>query len=259
MRNNRQRRGNSSFSATVLLSLLLLLAVTCRRRGVEAFLNPLVSLDCSIGSNLSRTTTATILRQRQNPSRSVYSYNYNNNALGRCTRNSSSRRRHHSTSRTTTTTTPTNLHAVMDIVGVSPEPIHTAFAYATFGPQPFWLLLIVLPKANITKQVMGKLGKCVRACDVRCVTWCCVCCFHLQLLVVLILVLVVVVCTVDSLLLLCVYSFSYFLFFRQTWCYSLPCCTSSLWQHPLPSPTPPHPSWNSTTSLIRPKIPRPPL
>jgi hypothetical protein len=50
------------------------------------------------------------------------------------------------------------LHAVMDIVGVSPEPIHTAFAYATFGPQPFWLLLIFLPKADITKQVMGKMG-----------------------------------------------------------------------------------------------------
>ncbi|KAG7355819.1 protein of unknown function DUF4281 containing protein [Nitzschia inconspicua] len=54
-------------------------------------------------------------------------------------------------------TSASKLRAVMDIVGVSPEPIHTAFAYATFGPQPFWLLLIFLPKADITKQVMGKL------------------------------------------------------------------------------------------------------
>lgn len=45
----------------------------------------------------------------------------------------------------------------MDIVGISPEPIHTAFSFATFGPQPFWLLLIVLPKAEITKKVMGTL------------------------------------------------------------------------------------------------------
>ena len=47
---------------------------------------------------------------------------------------------------------------VMDIVGTSPEPIHEAFAFATFGPQPFWLLLIFLPKAEITKKIMGKLG-----------------------------------------------------------------------------------------------------
>jgi hypothetical protein len=51
------------------------------------------------------------------------------------------------------------LHAVLDIVGVSSEPIHTAFAYATFGPQPFWLLLIFLPNAKITKQIMGGMGK----------------------------------------------------------------------------------------------------
>lgn len=46
----------------------------------------------------------------------------------------------------------------MDIVGVSPEPIHTAFALATFGPQPFWLLMILLPKNDITKKVMGSMG-----------------------------------------------------------------------------------------------------
>ena len=52
----------------------------------------------------------------------------------------------------------TKLNAIMDIVGVSPEPIHTAFSIATFGPQPFWLFLILLPKAEITKKLMGKMG-----------------------------------------------------------------------------------------------------
>ena len=47
----------------------------------------------------------------------------------------------------------------MDIVGVSPEPIHTAFAFATFGPQPFWVLMILLPKWDFTKKIMGNLGK----------------------------------------------------------------------------------------------------
>jgi len=49
------------------------------------------------------------------------------------------------------------LNAVMDIVGVSPEPIHTAFAFATFGPQPFWLLMILLPGNELTKKIMGKM------------------------------------------------------------------------------------------------------
>jgi hypothetical protein len=60
--------------------------------------------------------------------------------------------------RTRRTTTTTSLKAIMDIVGTSPEPIHTAFAFATFGPQPFWLLLIFLPKQEITRKIMGKLG-----------------------------------------------------------------------------------------------------
>ena len=51
------------------------------------------------------------------------------------------------------------LNAVMDIVGVSPEPIHSAFAFATFGPQPFWLLMILLPGNEFTKKIMGKMGK----------------------------------------------------------------------------------------------------
>jgi hypothetical protein len=58
-----------------------------------------------------------------------------------------------------TNPTKTSLNGVMEIVGVSPEPIHSAFAFATFGPQPFWLLLILLPKNHITKKVMGSLGK----------------------------------------------------------------------------------------------------
>eukprot|EP00535_Pseudo-nitzschia_heimii_P007169 CAMPEP_0197175362 /NCGR_PEP_ID=MMETSP1423-20130617/1596_1 /TAXON_ID=476441 /ORGANISM="Pseudo-nitzschia heimii, Strain UNC1101" /LENGTH=199 /DNA_ID=CAMNT_0042624495 /DNA_START=18 /DNA_END=614 /DNA_ORIENTATION=- len=45
----------------------------------------------------------------------------------------------------------------IDIVGVSPEPIHSAFAFATFGPQPFWLLMILLPGQEITKKTMGTM------------------------------------------------------------------------------------------------------
>ena len=52
----------------------------------------------------------------------------------------------------------TELNAIMDIVGTSPEPIHTAFSLATFGPQPVWLLLILLPKAEITKKTMGTMS-----------------------------------------------------------------------------------------------------
>lgn len=52
----------------------------------------------------------------------------------------------------------TKLNSIMEIVGTSPEPIHSAFSLATFGPQPFWVLLILLPKADITKKIMGSLG-----------------------------------------------------------------------------------------------------
>ena len=38
---------------------------------------------------------------------------------------------------------------------ISPEPIHSLFSLATFAPQPFWLLLIVLPKSKLTKQLFG--------------------------------------------------------------------------------------------------------
>ena len=40
----------------------------------------------------------------------------------------------------------------------SPEPIHSLFSVGTFCPQPFWLLLILLPKSDITKKIMGGLG-----------------------------------------------------------------------------------------------------
>ena len=42
---------------------------------------------------------------------------------------------------------------------ISPEPIHTLFSVATFLPQPFWLLMILAPKAKLTKQVMGGFGR----------------------------------------------------------------------------------------------------
>jgi hypothetical protein len=40
----------------------------------------------------------------------------------------------------------------------SPEPIHSLFSVATFLPQPFWLLMILLPKWKWTKTIMGGLG-----------------------------------------------------------------------------------------------------
>lgn len=56
----------------------------------------------------------------------------------------------------------TKLNSVVEIVGTSPEPIHTAFSLATFGPQPFWVLMILLPKSDLTKKVMGTMGTCHR-------------------------------------------------------------------------------------------------
>lgn len=44
---------------------------------------------------------------------------------------------------------------------VSPEPIHTAFTVATFLPQPFWLLIILFPRARFTERIMGGIGKIV--------------------------------------------------------------------------------------------------
>lgn len=55
----------------------------------------------------------------------------------------------------------------MDIVGVSPEPIHTAFSFATFGPQPFWLLMILLPNNELTKKIMGRLDLVIFFCLVH--------------------------------------------------------------------------------------------
>lgn len=44
---------------------------------------------------------------------------------------------------------------------VSPEPIHSAFSIATFLPQPFWLLMTLLPNNATTKNLMGGLGELV--------------------------------------------------------------------------------------------------
>lgn len=38
------------------------------------------------------------------------------------------------------------------------ESIHSAFSVATFGPQPFWVLLTLLPNAKFTKNIMGGMG-----------------------------------------------------------------------------------------------------
>ena len=39
-----------------------------------------------------------------------------------------------------------------------PTSIHDAFSVATFLPQPFWFLLVVLPNSGITKKIMGGMG-----------------------------------------------------------------------------------------------------
>ena len=49
--------------------------------------------------------------------------------------------------------------SLSSLVQTSPEPIHTAFSIATFAPQPFWLLIILLPENKLTKQIMGGLGE----------------------------------------------------------------------------------------------------
>lgn len=41
---------------------------------------------------------------------------------------------------------------------LSNDGIKTAFSVATFLPQPFWLLLILLPNSDITKKIMGNLS-----------------------------------------------------------------------------------------------------
>ena len=77
-----------------------------------------------------------------------------------------------------TTTTPTTttrqcrpLQALLDPSLVtaagssdilSPNSIHEAFSVATFFPQPFWLLLTLLPNWDGTKKIMGGMGKCVK-------------------------------------------------------------------------------------------------
>lgn len=49
----------------------------------------------------------------------------------------------------------------------SPEPIHTLFSVATFFPQPFWLLIILFPKASWTKKIMGGLELPILCCLVH--------------------------------------------------------------------------------------------
>ncbi|KAL3796144.1 hypothetical protein HJC23_000647 [Cyclotella cryptica] len=42
---------------------------------------------------------------------------------------------------------------------LSTESINVAFSVATFFPQIFWLFLILIPNANVTKRLMGGYGK----------------------------------------------------------------------------------------------------
>lgn len=50
----------------------------------------------------------------------------------------------------------TQLSALLDpSVILSQDSIHNAFSVATFLPQPFWVLLTLLPNTSITKTIMG--------------------------------------------------------------------------------------------------------
>lgn len=50
----------------------------------------------------------------------------------------------------------TQLSALSELL--TDESIHSAFSVATFGPQPFWVLLTLLPNAKFTKNIMGGMG-----------------------------------------------------------------------------------------------------
>lgn len=55
----------------------------------------------------------------------------------------------------------TELQALLDPSSL--PTIHDAFSVATFFPQPFWLLLVLLPNSSITKKIMGGMGTCRNA------------------------------------------------------------------------------------------------
>ena len=57
------------------------------------------------------------------------------------------------------TKSSTELSALLDPAILSQENIVNAFSVATFLPQPFWVLLTVLPKNSITKRIMGGMGE----------------------------------------------------------------------------------------------------
>lgn len=63
---------------------------------------------------------------------------------------------------------------------ISPEPIHTAFSVATFFPQAFWLLMILFPKREFTKRVMGGLGTSPLTCDTPLLGHSCAMRMHMQ-------------------------------------------------------------------------------
>ena len=124
----------------------------------------------------------------------------------------------------------------MDIVGVSPEPIHTAFALATFGPQPFWLLMILQPKNEITKKVMGSMGECLLTSTSRYFSLC-----------------VVAKLTQTT------YVFLLALAGLQMSSSSLHYCTFLSWELPSLSPIVRRLSWNLMTSLTPARILKLPL
>jgi hypothetical protein len=63
-----------------------------------------------------------------------------------------------------------SLHALLDpmLLSVATDPsspaIQQAFSAATFFPQPFWLLLVFIPKSDLTKKIMGGLELVTLCC-----------------------------------------------------------------------------------------------
>jgi hypothetical protein len=56
---------------------------------------------------------------------------------------------------------------ISDVTDLSSLEIQEAFSVATFFPQPFWLLLVLLPKWDVTKKIMGGYGVVTLCCLVH--------------------------------------------------------------------------------------------
>jgi hypothetical protein len=58
-------------------------------------------------------------------------------------------------------------NAAASVIETPPEPIHSVFSVATFLPQPFWLLITLLPNNSWTKKFMSRLEIPLICCGVH--------------------------------------------------------------------------------------------